>query len=157
MYSESEADVTENQIIKALESGNFSSKELHRIDSTLHRAIRNAHAEEDRQTACAPASELVPDWSLYDPEDGDAEGARKYESAIRELNAAGRFLITSIREGETERILRGFEQISYLQKKHASLGADDTEGREALWVLVQNACKGKEYDPDAIWKRYYCR
>ena len=41
------------------------------------------------------------------------------------------------------------------QREHAGAGADDTEGREALWELVKKACAGTVYNPDGLWARYY--
>ena len=41
------------------------------------------------------------------------------------------------------------------QSKYSKHGAEDTEGRESLWELVQSAVCGTDYNPDDIWDVCY--
>ena len=54
--------MTSDQIITELESGEYSVNALNRVDIAVHRAIRKAHANEDRTVESEEAMHNQQSW-----------------------------------------------------------------------------------------------
>lgn len=138
-----EHDTTGNlhQIIRMLGEGKFTAEGLASVRLALSRA----------ESKCEPigqvrnSEELLPDWGCYDTPAAPA--------AVVALNQAGCELVERI--WEERGVAEALRRVRATQREHAGAGADDTEGREALWELVKKACAGTVYNPDGLWARYY--
>lgn len=94
----------------------------------------------------------LPDWSCY-------RNHPDYNKATVELNMRGLELVMAIRDlkGSVNGIRHYMKQLVECQEKWTKVGADDTEGREALWSLVNRACEDTAYDPEKLFKLCYIR
>ena len=130
-----------HQIIRMLDEGEFTAEGI----AAARLALSRAESRCESAVRAKNAEELLPNWGCYDCPGADA--------AKVALNQAGRELVKSIWKeqgvGDAIRLIRT------IQREHASAGADDTEGREALWELIRKACTGTVYNPDGLWARYY--
>ena len=89
--------------------------------------------------------ELLANWSCY-------EGTP--DTVIERLNVLGCALIAAIRR-EGPDIQYAMDCLQAAQRRFAMYGAEDTEGREAIWELVQAACVGTLFDPKELWEECY--
>lgn len=133
------------QIIKVLDEEEFAPAQFAAIRIALSRAEERCEAAELDRMANHSPEELLPDWGCYDHPDEP--------SAVAALNKAGVALVRAIREEKD--VEEPMRQVRIIQEEWARAGADDTEGREALWQLVRNACAGTVYDPERLWDRHY--
>lgn len=142
-------------IIRTLGLGGLSLDELRRIESALFAAKRRAEAgESSRRLKTSPAdlaAEAAGNWGCYDHKDTP--------KAVAALNKLGAELVEAIRGASGDEsypaIRSAMQAIVKKQRVWSRTGAADTEGREAIWSVVQAACAGTDLDPDSVWDNCY--
>jgi hypothetical protein len=148
---EGEAIMNAKQIAQAIESGGFDRDDVRTIGRALERAARDAEARELSWIASAASAEIVEryagDWGCYHVDDAP--------KAVRALNARGVRLVKAVRSGDATAVKAAIRAVRRSQEKWSHTGSDDTEGREALWRLLRNACRGSELNASAIWESSY--
>ena len=130
-----------HQIIRMLDEGEFTADGI----AAARLALLRAESRCETAVRAKDAEELLPNWGCY-----DCPGA---PAAVAALNQAGCELVSRI--WEERGVAEALRRVRAIQQEHANAGADDTEGREALWELVRKACTGTVYNPDGLWARYY--
>jgi len=90
--------------------------------------------------------DLLPNWGCYGGTPDDV---------IDQLDHHRIELIKAIRKEDGNKIRTAMRILRETQYLHSNHGADDTEGREAIWDLVKDACVGTTFDPDKFWDKYY--
>jgi len=140
-----------SQIASAIESGGFDPGDLRVIRRAVERAERTAEARELSRIASDPAIEVVKryagDWGCYEHKDTGR--------AVAAMNASGVALVEAVRAGIAADVKKAIRAIRGKQERWSRTGSADTEGREALWSLLRNACRGSELDANAIWDSSY--
>ncbi len=140
-----------DEIIFTLRDNKLSLDELRRIENALRDARRKAEqAESGRQSKATPAdlvAESAGDWGCYEHDDTPR--------AVAALNKLGEKLVEAIRSEKYSAIRKAVQAIRDEQRLWSRTGADDTEGREAIWAVVQAACAGTDLDADTVWDASY--
>lgn len=94
--------------------------------------------------------DYLPDWGMY-------TSTMECSKPQRELDKVGLVLIqTLLRKRSTlTQIRTALQACRKVQEHFRSYGADDTEGREALWYLMKKCCETTGRNHDSIWDKTY--
>jgi len=144
-----------DEVLAAIQAKQFGPKLLLQLSREAGVMCRRMEREEAEGLAKKEPLEIVKEttfeWGLYGG--GDYDHLRK--QALDDLNAAGCRVVLAIRKGNIAIVKQTFESVKAAQRKWSKAGADDTEGREALWALVEAVAFGSDLDADTIWETCY--
>ncbi len=137
--------------LQAMDNDRLKVDELRTISHRVIKALDRATRAADMAMAQSPDEACLPggQWQCYDD--------KETPTACRELDAAALPVIRAIRSGESFKMIKQLlQKVTATQSQWCHCGAADTEGREAIFTMIDRACKGTDFDPEEVWKRCYC-
>lgn len=139
-----------SDFVDQIEAVHFSSNELSALENQIHQLHRRALQAELEATARKEPKDLMPDeddnWGCFTPQ--NAQERVEFAKARAELDEAGVRLVIAIKDEDVKRAKKIIGEIQGIQSKWSKIGAADTEGRYALWGVIERACCGTDLDPE---------
>jgi hypothetical protein len=141
--------MTIKQICDAIKNGEFEDYQFNRIIEVARRAQQEAQWVRQSRLAKSSPEDLMPEtWYCF----SDMEDTKK---AIQELNSVGVKLVAAIREESLKKAREVIGDIVKVQSKWSHVGAADSEGRDAIFHIIQGACAGTNLEPEYVWEKCY--